>query len=151
MSRITALLIIAAALSAAACSDSVTGPTSPSSVTLASGSGGGTAAASRPVIEAMLTPESGSAFQRASGKAKWESRDATRRELQIEVEDVAPGTRLNFMVGGAQFGATQTVDGLGNARIDLSTQLGNQVPSSVEGQRVEVRTENGALVVSGAF
>ena len=150
MSRISALLIIAAALSAAACSDSVTGPTSPSSVTLASGSGG-TADASRSVLEAMLSPEPGSAFQRASGKAKWQSRDATRRELQIEVEDVAPGTRLSFLVGGAQFGATQTVDGLGNARVDLSTQLGNQVPASVSGQRVEVRTEGGALVVAGTF
>lgn len=150
--RIVSLLIIASAVGAAACSDSSTAPTAASAI-LASASGSSTGGANVPrtIIETMLTPQAGSAFQRASGKAKWQSRDASRRELEIEIEDVSPGTRVSFFLGGAQFGATQTVDALGNARIELSTQLGDQVPATVSGQSVEVRTEAGAVVVAGSF
>lgn len=153
--QLTALVLLAAVISTAACSESSTAPTSPfAGAAAATGSGStgsaGTATGARTIVEIMLSAEAGSAFQRASGKAKWDSR-GSKRELEIEVEDVAPGTRLNITVAGVPFGATQTVDSFGYARVELSTELGQQVPESVAGARVEVRTEGGALVVAGSF
>jgi hypothetical protein len=58
---------------------------------------------------------------------------------------------VTFLVGGIQLGAAQTVDALGNARINLNSDRGDAVPGTVSGQRVEVRTSAGALILSGSF
>lgn len=146
--RIVSLVSLAAALGLAACaSDSPTSPlVGSAALAAASGSGaGGTPAGSRVILQIDLTPAS----SRANGKAKWESR-GNQRELEIEIEDVKPGTSVSFFLGGTQVGTTQTADALGAARVELSTQLGDEVPASVSGMSVEVRSAD-VVIASGSF
>ena len=79
----------------------------------------------------MLAPPGG-AFSHANGKAKWDSRGPNaQREIEFEVEDIPPGTAVNFFLGGVQFGSTVNADAYGQARVERSTQLGHAVPTSV--------------------
>jgi hypothetical protein len=99
-------------------------------------------------LEARLVGST--AFSAAKGKARFKDRGG-ERELQIEIENVRPGTMVSFLVGGIAYGGTQTVDGFGAARINVNTDLGDAVPTSVAGQLVQVVTSGGDLIASGSF
>lgn len=156
---VVALLVSASA--AVACSRDATAPIAPvasNSSSLDSSAAGGTGyygtarSAARIRLIATLAPSAGGSFGRASGKAKWGSRNNnSQRELEMEVEDVAAGTQVQFFVSGVRYGSTVTVDALGNARIELSTQLGQRVPTAAAGATAEVRTTGGSVVVRGVF
>ena len=153
-----------AILATAACSgaNSLTGPASQDGAALTanagaggSGSSGSSTASSntnRIRVFAALTPPAGGTFRRASGKAKWDSRcNNAQRELEMEVEDLATGTAVNFFVDGTQYGGTVVVDAYGQVHLNLSTQLGHTVPSAVAGLRAEARTTAGVVIVTGMF
>ena len=153
MSKRIISLVVAAALTSACAADSATAPTAGSSASAAvSGSGSaGTTTTGRVIIEVPLLPVTGSTFPQAHGEAKWDARDSRRREIEFEIEDMRSDVRVSFFVDGVQYGAAQTVDALGYARVELSTQLGQPVPESVKGRRVEVRTDDGAVILAGTF
>ncbi len=46
---------------------------------------------------------------------------------------------------------SMTVDALGEARLNLNTEMGARVPTIQKGSAVRVQTAGGALVVSGKF
>lgn len=159
---ITRAVAIAAIASTMACagSDSVTGLAN-NQLTAARGDGRtGTAtpttsssmsSADRIRIIIDLSPPLGGAFGRASGKATWDSRNSNRkRELQMEAESLAPGTAVVFFVGDVQVG-TGTASAFGEAKLKLSTELGQSVPTSVAGLRAEARSTTGAVIVTGVF
>jgi hypothetical protein len=166
--RILPSLSFIAAFALAACSDAATLPTDPalsksstvakpdttsasSTDTTSSSSSGYYGDKTRIRLEARLAPPSGGTFRRASGKAKWDSRNSnSKRELEIEVEDVAAGTTVEFFVNNVQVGSSVTVDSFGNARVELSTQLGHVVPTAAAGLRAKVRA-GGVVVVTGVF
>ena len=114
---------------AAACSDS-SAPVDPSTIEL------------RP-------PPTGAAFPGANGQASFEN-EGGERELEIQVQDVPAGTALVFFLDNAQI-ATQTADVNGGARINLNSDAGATVPTSVAGKVVSVRTAAGVIVVTGTF
>jgi hypothetical protein len=89
------------------------------------------------------------AFPAAKGKAVWRD-NGTRRELQMQVENLVPGTRVRFLIAGAGIGAA-TADAVGKASLSLSTQLGQPVPVSVAGQPVEAQTRAGQSIATGSF
>ena len=128
------LSVLAFVTTAASCSD----PASPPDVSAAVG----------PII-ALRPPTTDGAFSRANGEAKFEN-EGGERELEIEVEDVPPGTALVFYVGDVEV-ARATADSFGNARINLNSDRGGIVPASVAGKTVMVRTPDGVVVVSGSF
>ena len=147
--RPSALLMVAAS-ALAACSNASTAPRAPASIAASSADNSGvtTAAANRVRLEIPLSGTS--SFARAKGKARWTMQGANR-ELEVEIENVATGTQVNFFVGGVQYGATQTVDAVRAARIDLSTQRGQAVPGNVKALPVQVMTTAGVLVAGGSF
>ena len=128
---------------AADCSD----PMSPSVEAGATGTTT-TTVTGAPII-ALRPPLTGAAFARANGKAEFENQGG-ERELEIEVEDVAAGTALIFYLGTVEL-ARATADAFGNARINLNSDRGANVPASVAGQVVSVTTASGAMVVLGSF
>lgn len=154
-----AIALVASAVAFTACASDATAPTAAAAnaLSLDHSSSAGTNAtsaqsASRIRLIANLTPIAGGGFGRASGKAKWDSRNNNAvRELEMEVEDVRAGTQVQFFVNGVRYGATVTVDALGNARIALSTQLGDTVPMAAAGLKAEVRTTGGSVIVRGVF
>ena len=91
------------------------------------------------------------AFPNASGSAKLK-RDGGKREFEAEVEHARSlaGKRLTVFVHGTKVG-TMTVGRLGRAQLNRSTQLGQRVPTVSKGNRVNVRTAVGTLVVTGKF
>lgn len=161
---ITRGVAVAALASIIACtgSNSVTGPAADDQLTAARGDGrngttttptttpsGSSADRIRVIVD--LSPPVDGAFGRASGKAKWDSRNNNRkRELEVEVESLVPGTAVVFFVGDVQVG-TGTASTFGEAKVELSTELGHSVPTSVAGLRAEARTTNGAVIVTGIF
>ncbi len=154
----TAIALLASAVAFTACANDATAPTAASSPSLNSSSitGSNSTASARSATRirliANLSPIAGGGFGRASGKAQWDSRNNNNvRELEMEVEDVRPGTQVQFFVNGVRYGATATVDALGNARIKLSTQLGQTVPTAAAGLTAEVRTTGGSVIVRGVF
>lgn len=138
-----AALLLTAAIQACGPNDL---PTSSETLSNSRGGGGGNEVR---LLVTLRAPQN-AVFPAANGKASWKSRPS-RRELEIEVEDLRPGRRIDFFLDGNQVGTRQTVNALGAARIDLSTQLGQPVPASVAGKRVEARTAGGVLVVAGTF
>ena len=140
------LTLLAASLVVVACSDASTAPTvGAAALASVSGSGAG-GTSSRVIVEIALTAESGPTH----GKARFQTRDNDQRELEIEIEDAKPGTSVAFFLGGAQVGATQTVDAFGSARVELNTRLGDKVPASVSGLTVEARSGD-SIIASGSF
>lgn len=94
----------------------------------------------------------GGSFAAASGDARFES-DRGRRKLRVEVEDAATavGDTLDVFVGGAKVGS-MTVTSKGEAELELDTNKGAaSIPAAVAGQRVEARTADGTVVVTGQF
>jgi hypothetical protein len=149
--RIVSIAAVGAVILLAACaSDSATGPLSSSAgAATVSGSGSTGTTTSRIRIQAMLSAVQGSAFPTAHGDATWTSR-GNKREFEMEIEDVRPGTTVTFFLDGVQVGAAQTADALRSARVSLSTELGDQVPASISGKSVEVRSGD-AVIASGSF
>lgn len=149
-----------AAAAAVACSGDAVAPTSSSAANSSSlgssdsarADSGSSRSSARIRLITRLAPLSGGAFARASGKAKWDSRNNnTKRELEIEVEDVPALTRVQFFVDGVRYGGTVTTDAYGEARVELSTQLGQTVPAVAAGATAEVRTTDGVIIVRGVF
>ncbi|MBK6307975.1 MAG: hypothetical protein IPF47_20490 [Gemmatimonadetes bacterium] len=158
--RHAALLLIATS-ALTACSTDSTGPASPqaiassssdSAASSASGSSSSSSSSSSSAnrVRLEIALKGVSPYANAKGKAKWSSKPS-ERELQIEIENVAAGTSVNFFVGGAKVGATQVTNTLRQASINLNSTLGQSVPMSVTGQVVEVKTAAGVLVASGKF
>ena len=97
-------------------------------------------------------PLSGSAaFPAVNGEAKWKTKDG-ERELEVQIEDAKrlAGKRLTVVIGGKVVGHMR-VSALGRARLVRDTQAGQNVPASVTGKGVRIRTAGGALVASGKF
>ena len=145
----TALLLIASA-SLAACSNDATAPVSPQVVSSSSSDNGVSSASSSSRVRVEIALKGSAAYANAKGKARFTAK-SSERELQIEIENVAAGTSVNFFVGGVQVGTTQVTNALRQASINLNTTLGQSVPTSVTGKTVEVKTAAGALVASGSF
>ena len=94
--------------------------------------------------EISLDPSSD--FPNAEGKAKFRDR-GDERQLEIEVEDIEPGTVVDYFVDGTQVG-TETANGLGNAELRINSDEGDAVPTSPG--MIEAKT-GGTLIVSGSF
>lgn len=96
-----------------------------------------------------LSPAAG--FPSATGKATYKV-NGSEREFQVEVENIQrlAGKTLGIFVNGKQVG-TAKVNSLGQARLNLNTDLGNTVPNIKAGAKVQVKKANGVLVVSGSF
>jgi predicted PilT family ATPase len=90
-------------------------------------------------------------FPNAKGKAVYKVNGA-EREFQVEVENIKKlaGKSVGVFVNGVQVGSAK-VNALGEARLNLNTNLGNAVPSIKAGDRVQVKTGAGKLIVSGKF
>jgi hypothetical protein len=98
---------------------------------------------------ALRAPTTNAAFASAHGEAKFENQGG-ERELEIEVEDIPAGTALVFYIGDVEV-ARVTADALGHARINLNSDRGGNVPVSVSGQSITVKTPEGVVVVTGTF
>jgi hypothetical protein len=95
---------------------------------------------------------SGSAsFAGVNGEAKWTSK-GSERELEVQIEDAKAlkGKRLTVRIGSTTVGH-MTVSALGRARLVRATEAGQNVPQSVAGKTVKIRTAGGKLVASGRF
>jgi hypothetical protein len=141
-SRITtpALSLVAAAM-VAACSDSATAPTSAASAQTAA-----VANAAAPAVAQQITllPPANARFPGARGTATFNPDG--ERELLIEISGM-PRRVVVFFLDAQRLGA-RFVDASGAARLDLR---GADVPASVAGKLVQVRTGLGVLVVEGRF
>ena len=71
-------------------------------------------------------------------------------EAVLEVENLVPGTRVRFFIGGAAVGGA-AADALGKASLKRDTQLGQPVPISVAGQPVDAQTAAGQSIATGSF
>ena len=100
--------------------------------------------------ERIIALKGSSAFPGANGKAKYKV-GGGEREFQVEVEDVRrlAGKRVTVFANGNRVG-TALVNRFGDARLSRNTDLGQRVPTVVNGSRVAVRTASGTLVVSGS-
>lgn len=96
-----------------------------------------------------LQPAAG--FSNAIGKAKYKV-DGSKREFEVEAEHIKKlaGKTVNVFVNGTMVGSA-VADTLGQAHLELSTELGNAVPTIKKGDTVQVKKSNGVLIVSGKF
>jgi len=90
-------------------------------------------------------------YPNADGKASYKVQ-GTKREFEAEVEHIKKlkGQTVNVFVNGTKV-ASAKVDTLGQAETELSTELGNSVPKIKSGDKVEIRTTAGVVIVSGSF
>lgn len=132
---------LAIAGSAAACGEGLGPNADAAPVSLASGS------SNEQRAEIQLTAAAG--FPDAGGKARFRDRGG-EREIQIGVEDAPTNVQVSFVVGGDVVGTGMT-DAFGDAKINLNSDRGDNVPLSVAGLSVAVQTAEGAVIVSGAF
>lgn len=90
-------------------------------------------------------------FPNAKGSAKYRNRDG-EREFQVEVENVKKlaGKNLNVFVNGSKVGSMK-INQLGVGRLVLNSTRGATVPQITSGSKVQVKTGQGVLVVSGKF
>ena len=144
--RPVATIVTFALISTAAACRNPAEPTSSTTTTTTTTTG--TASTTAPFI-LLRPPTTNAAFARANGEAKFENQGG-ERELEIEVEDIPAGTQLVFYLGDTEI-ARATANSFGNARINLNSDRGATVPSSVAGKTVVVKTPAGAVVVSGSF
>ena len=91
------------------------------------------------------------AYPNADGKASYKVK-GSKREFEAEVEHVKKlkGQTVNVFVNGTKV-ASAKVDTLGQAETELSTELGNKVPTIKSGDKVEIKTAAGVVIVSGSF
>ena len=141
-----------AALSLAACTDGATTPFDALADSAAlRGSSSSTTGTARVRLIAMLTPSASSPFRSAKGKVKWDSRESEgKRELEMEIEHLPPGTVVEFFFDGVSLG-TATTNMFGKAEVELETENGQSVPASVAGLSAEIRTAAGVVIVAGGF
>jgi hypothetical protein len=142
-SRITtsALGLVAVAM-VAACSDPATAP-----ITAAvSAQTAAVASAAAPAVAQQITllPPANARFPGASGKATFNPDG--ERQLLIEISGMSRRIVV-FFLDTQRLGA-RFVDASGSARLDLR---GADVPASVAGKLVQVKTGLGVLVVEGRF
>ena len=112
----------------------------------------GTPAQSTGSSSAVVVGLRGSAaFPAAHGTAKFDNRGG-RRELEIEAEDIRrlAGATVSFFLAGSKIGQAR-VSALGATELELSTQRGQAVPTSVAGKQVQIRTAAGVVIVTGSF
>jgi hypothetical protein len=102
-------------------------------------------------IKTRIPLGASTSYPSAKGKATYKV-DGGEREFQVEVENIKKlaGKSLRVSVNSANVGAMQ-VNALGEARLNLNTDNGQQVPMIAPGARVQVKTAGGVLVVSGTF
>jgi hypothetical protein len=137
----TALGLVAAAM-VVACSDSATAPTSAAvSVQTAAVANAAVSAVGQQIT---LLPPTNARFPGARGKATFNPDG--ERQLLIEIEGM-PRRIVVFFLDTQRLGA-RFVDASGTARLDLR---GADVPASVAGKLVQVKTGLGVLVVEGQF
>lgn len=96
----------------------------------------------------LLPPVTDPAFPDAKGTASHHTA-GEERELEVEVQNVEPGTELDFFYNTTHFGDA-TVNSQGRARIQLRTADGASVPFAVLGATISVQSE-GIVVVTGRF
>lgn len=135
-STLLALTLATAAL--AACRDGMAPLAGDDTIALASGSG------DRVELSATFTV--------GDAKARFRSR-GNQQELQVEVEDLAPGTMIDLLVGGIVVG-TEIADGLGNINLNHNTNVDGPFPAGfavAPGTSVLARTAGGDVVAQGAF
>jgi hypothetical protein len=137
----TALALVAAAM-VAACSDSATAPTSAAASVQTAAVPNAAVVAVRQEI--TLLPPTDARFPAARGRATFNPDG--ERELLIEIEGM-PRRIVVFFLDSQRLGA-RFVDSQGAARLDLR---GADVPASVSGKLVQVKTGLGVLVVEGRF
>lgn len=109
-----------------------------------------TAAVTTRVVARLRPPADAPAFPAASGKAVFQSSDL-KRELEMGVQQIPPGTVVRFYFGLTQIGAAQTADASGAARVVVSTEAGDVVPTTVAWKPVRVKADTGTVVVRGRF
>ena len=90
-------------------------------------------------------------FPNAKGKAVYKVNGA-EREFEAEADNVKKlaGKSVQVYVNGVKVGSA-LVDALGTGRLELSTQLGQSVPAIKAGDKVEIKTGAGKLILSGKF
>lgn len=90
-------------------------------------------------------------YPNANGKATYKVNGA-EREFEAEVEHIKKlqGKTVSVFVNGAKVGSG-VVDSLFQAHVELSTQLGDSVPSIKKGDTVEFKNAAGTVIVSGKF
>lgn len=92
-------------------------------------------------------------FSQGDAKARFRSR-GTEQELQVEVEDLRPGTTIDILVGGILVGQ-ETADALGNTNLNHNTQVNGPFPAGfavAAGTTVIARVAGSGIVVAqGAF
>ena len=127
-------------------------PTSPDDSASASNSSSTTTggqSSNVPLVIIALRAAVDGPFRNANGKAKFKS-EGGERELEVEVEDVRAGLELLFLLDDIRLG-TRTTDAFGRANLELNSDRGATVPSTVAGRKVTIKTAAGATVVSGSF
>ena len=92
-------------------------------------------------------------FSQGDAKARFRSR-GNEQELQVEVEDLRPGTTIDILVGGILVGQ-ETADALGNTNLNHNTQVDGPFPAGfavAPGTTVIAQVAGGSAVVAqGAF
>ena len=92
-------------------------------------------------------------FSQGDAKARFRSR-GNQQELQVEVEDLRPGTTIDILVGGILVGQ-ETADALGNTNLNHNTQVDGPFPAGfavAPGTTVIAQVAGGgAVVAQGAF
>lgn len=139
------ITVVAALASLAACADN-SPVASNASAPAFSKNGGNSGAALSSKVEIKLARDVATTFLTAKGSAKFEAK-GTQNELEIEVEHIAPGTKVIFLLGGVQVG-TGTADAAGEAELKLR---GAAAPTTVAGLAVAVTTDANAPIVAGTF
>ena len=145
--QLRTLSVLAALTSLAACGE--TSPVGPSS-TAASFSKNGASSSSKGgnVTETKLEVhlKADAAFPVVSADAKFESK-GTERQLEIEVEHLAPGTVVTFRLGGVVIG-TATANSFGDAELSLRNAA---APATVARLAVLVTDAGSATIATGSF
>jgi hypothetical protein len=98
-----------------------------------------------------ITLAASSAYPNAKGKATYKV-DGSEREFQVEAENIKKlaGKTVSVFVNGTKVGSAK-VNSLGEANMELNTDLGHTVPGIKAGDKVQVKSPSGQLIVSGTF
>jgi hypothetical protein len=100
----------------------------------------------------LISLQSSPEYVGVKAKAKYKNRNG-ERELQVEAENLRVGTVVSVCVSGARAGGA-TANAFGNARLNLNSNAGQNVPTVSSGTRIAVHAGSscaGALIASGQF
>lgn len=95
---------------------------------------------------------SGSAqYPNAKGTAKYKAAGG-EREFQVELENAKPlaGKTVNVFANGVKVGSFR-VSALGAGRLNRNTDRGQSVPMISGGSAIQIKTQQGVVIVSGSF